>query len=720
MPVNLNRLRKRQKLKHFIYTFMNSYNTETAADKTMRSQYVPRNLKLKLMEELNDCKEDRSRIEDISDMGLYIHAACNEIVYYHSITGFLIKWILSAYVASSEIKNICQRLIVDVGKITDEDIRFILSKYRYDRELKAEGRQPRESIDSLMSMFRDKKHSPEKSILQYYGSSMWFRIIRVTLRNSINIFNGTYGSVFDNSSRSDNGGTAAGDENRDNVAGGGLSSDDTPLPADTSDLYRDFMDRKAVFLRMSEETNCARLRDIVDDTMLESSRSSSTSDDVRNVSNEYNGLDFKSQRTSVVNNDGFGNNNVHWVGSVVEGRKGAVQRNHTTPINTGNTAFDMYDFESGGGDNNDDNKKDDLSVDWMTDRGNVGLPLLNDEQNYKGDDSVASYNHYKLLEHSLRRESNGQKTNGFATISEAITTSDCQNNKLTTRSYVHSYLNDLPVADDEEDRLNDLEVANIFARSESLRNSVCGDDISDVGYEGTEEFNELIDETRGEAYRYEHSSRHSATDTVFGGYGDDNQREARDVVSKNKIEPEAGSDVESLVLVVEKNITPFCSDAIVTGSSPSPTVDEYNSSSPAPLLTPVPSLSPSSPSQPSLWSPQDFDFAMQRDGNDDVENIDHDKEDAQLAQLQFSVPLTTHCYQDVSEEKCNDFGEYLGDDFFKNISNTRGSWVVTEYGILSNFFDMIDLESRGKQEIDSTDINRGTTIVEINEEGLTK
>lgn len=197
MPVNINKLKSRQKIKHFVYTFMNSYGTETAADKTMRSEFVPKNLQLKLMEELNKSDNDRNRIEDISDMGLYIHSSCSELGYYHSITSSAVKWVISMYVDSHEIKRIFDVIIADVGKITDSDIKFILSKYKYDQELKASGFEPTESVDSIMSIFREKEYDPTKTMLNYYGSSIWFRIMRVTMKNSINMFNGTYGNLFE-------------------------------------------------------------------------------------------------------------------------------------------------------------------------------------------------------------------------------------------------------------------------------------------------------------------------------------------------------------------------------------------------------------------------------------------------------------------------------------------------------------------------------------------
>lgn len=268
MPVNINKLKSRQKFKHFVYTFMNSYGTETAADKTMRSEFVPKNLKLKLMEELNKSDNDRNRIEDISDMGLYIHSSCSELGYYHSITSSAIKWAIAMYVDSNEIKRIFDVIIADVGKITDSDIKFILSKYKYDQELKASGFEPTESVDSIMSIFREKEYDPTKTMLNYYGSSIWFRIMRVTMKNSINMFNGTYGNLFE--TREDNNSNDTENSTSDNNNGSTSNKD--------SDLYKEFINKKDSFLRMSEENNRHKLNKIISETNVEEDGDSDDND----------------------------------------------------------------------------------------------------------------------------------------------------------------------------------------------------------------------------------------------------------------------------------------------------------------------------------------------------------------------------------------------------------------------------------------------------------
>lgn len=265
MPVDIERVRRRQTLKHFMYTFMSGYETETAAAETIRSAYVPTNLKRQLMNELNRPNNDRRRIEEISSMGMYIHASCSEIMYYHSISGGVARWIVTMYVDSPVARGIFEQLVNDVSRITDDDVRFILSKYQYDQELRDAGREPKESVDSLMSLLGEQTHSPDKSLLRYYGNTVWHRMLRTALKKSVNIFSGSYGTLFDARSRDELGGAGGVDTS---------ASDPGHTVEPDSDIYREFSDKRDVFMRMSERRNGERIEEIIRTTTLDDINSS--------------------------------------------------------------------------------------------------------------------------------------------------------------------------------------------------------------------------------------------------------------------------------------------------------------------------------------------------------------------------------------------------------------------------------------------------------------
>lgn len=368
MPVNINKLKSRQKIKHFVYTFMNSYGTETAADKTMRSEFVPKNLKLKLMEELNKSDNDRNRIEDISDMGLYIHSSCSELGYYHSITSSAIKWAIAMYVDSNEIKRIFDVIIADVGKITDSDIKFILSKYKYDQELKASGFEPTESVDSIMSIFREKEYDPTKTMLNYYGSSIWFRIMRVTMKNSINMFNGTYGNLFE--TREDNNSNDMENSTGDNNNGSTTNKD--------ADLYREFINKKDSFLRMSEENNRHKLNKIISETNVEEDGDSDDYDDDNGNDDDDDNNDKNIYSNNNVDQT-FNNYNVNENSNIdnieiIENVKNDVKTNYKQNFNY-NVDTDDYDdssYASGSGNVNINKTKVNRKLIFDNNEDNIG------------------------------------------------------------------------------------------------------------------------------------------------------------------------------------------------------------------------------------------------------------------------------------------------------------------------------------------------------------
>lgn len=369
MPVNINKLKSRQKIKHFVYTFMNSYGTETAADKTMRSEFVPKNLKLKLMEELNKSDNDRNRIEDISDMGLYIHSSCSELGYYHSITSSAIKWAIAMYVDSNEIKRIFDVIIADVGKITDSDIKFILSKYKYDQELKASGFEPTESVDSIMSIFREKEYDPTKTMLNYYGSSIWFRIMRVTMKNSINMFNGTYGNLFE--TREDNNSNDMENSTGDNNNGSTTNKD--------ADLYREFINKKDSFLRMSEENNRHKLNKIISETNVEEDGDSDDDDDDNNGNDDDDDDNDKNIYSNNNVDQTFNNYNVNENSNIdnieiIENVKNDVKTNYKQNFNY-NVDTDDYDdssYASGSGNVNINKTKVNRKLIFDNNEDNIG------------------------------------------------------------------------------------------------------------------------------------------------------------------------------------------------------------------------------------------------------------------------------------------------------------------------------------------------------------
>lgn len=193
---------RHQTLSHFIHTFIKNYDRESAADRTMRSRYVPTNIKTQLLAAVRECESqtnDSVKISSIADMGLYIDASCNEIVYYHSITSSVLQWTLSLYVHDAHIKNIIKTVLDDMGRIGDEDIQFILEKYKYNEELKMAGTPMSVSgVDSLLSFLRPKKFQPTVSYYSYYTQSMMLKLARSMLQNSAMFLNN---DVFNAASR---------------------------------------------------------------------------------------------------------------------------------------------------------------------------------------------------------------------------------------------------------------------------------------------------------------------------------------------------------------------------------------------------------------------------------------------------------------------------------------------------------------------------------------
>src|SRR5436190_11915460 len=120
MTINMKRAAQRQTINHFIYTFMKDYDTEKAADRTMKSKYVPQNIKTQLVSAMSRCDiGDRSQIERVAQLGMYIDSSCNELVYYNTLSTSIIRWSLSLYIDSAEIKRVFQVVMEDVGRICD-------------------------------------------------------------------------------------------------------------------------------------------------------------------------------------------------------------------------------------------------------------------------------------------------------------------------------------------------------------------------------------------------------------------------------------------------------------------------------------------------------------------------------------------------------------------------------------------------------------------------
>lgn len=239
---------RRQTIKHFIHTFMKDYDTEKAADKTMKSKYVPTNLKTQLVAAMSQCDpSDNRRIERVARLGMFIDTSCNELIYYNTITTAIMRWTVSLYIDSTEIKHIFEVIMEDVGRICDEDVQFIMEKYRYLEETDA--LTAGESNEcSLMSFLRPRKHSPDMSLIRYYGHSLWLKVLRAVLRNSINMFDSnSFSSVFTGllNSGSDDNLNNGGDN--DEVAAG--------LSSESRALYKEFRENRTQWLKAVARSN---------------------------------------------------------------------------------------------------------------------------------------------------------------------------------------------------------------------------------------------------------------------------------------------------------------------------------------------------------------------------------------------------------------------------------------------------------------------------------
>lgn len=216
MVVETEAALRQQTLSHFIHTFIRNYDRESAADRTMRSQYVPRNIKLQLLAAIRDCRvgsgDDTVKISGIADMGLFIDASCNEIVYYHSITSSVLQWTLSLYVHDAHVRNVIKTVLDDMGRIGDDDVQFILEKYRYNEERRLAGDPlDRTGVDRVLSFLKPKKFQPGVSYFSYYTQSVMLKLARSLLQNSAVFLNGggrgaaeTAESAYRATSRNDN------------------------------------------------------------------------------------------------------------------------------------------------------------------------------------------------------------------------------------------------------------------------------------------------------------------------------------------------------------------------------------------------------------------------------------------------------------------------------------------------------------------------------------
>lgn len=194
MVVDTESAVRHQTLSHFIHTFIRNYDRESAADRTMRSQYVPRNIKVQLLAAVRECGNDGEgtvKISSIADMGLFIDSSCNEIAYYHSITSSVLQWTMSLYVHDARVKNIIKTVLDDMGRIGDEDIQFILEKYRYNEERRLAGLRTEDTgIDKVLSILKPKKFQPSVSYFSYYSQSVMLKLARSLLQNSALFLNG--------------------------------------------------------------------------------------------------------------------------------------------------------------------------------------------------------------------------------------------------------------------------------------------------------------------------------------------------------------------------------------------------------------------------------------------------------------------------------------------------------------------------------------------------
>lgn len=199
MVVETESALRNQTLSHFIHTFIRNYDRQSAADRTMRSKYVPINIKRQLLAAISACERNEEdaagslKISSIAYMGLFIDASCDEIAYYHSVTSSVLQWTVSLYVSDTHVKRIIKTVLDDMGRIGDDDIQFILEKYRVNEEYRSAGRPVDggvPGVDKLLSFLKPTKCSPTSSYLSYYSQSVMLKLARSLLRNSSVFLNG--------------------------------------------------------------------------------------------------------------------------------------------------------------------------------------------------------------------------------------------------------------------------------------------------------------------------------------------------------------------------------------------------------------------------------------------------------------------------------------------------------------------------------------------------
>lgn len=254
MTVNMKQAVGRQTISHFLYTFMKDYDTEKAADRTMKSKYVPYNLKTQLVSAMSRCDaDDRSRIERVARLGMFIDNSCNELVYYNTVMTVVTRWTLSMYVDSDEVKRVFEVIMADVGCVCDSDIQFIMEKYHYLEERDAQFGSSFSACETgLAGLLKAKKYSPDTSLIRYYGQSLWLKILKALLRNSVKAFHtDSFGSVFT--------GLVVGEQDgRDE----GVSPHENGLDDESKALYKEFHDKRKEWFKTMAKVNSEKLEDL--------------------------------------------------------------------------------------------------------------------------------------------------------------------------------------------------------------------------------------------------------------------------------------------------------------------------------------------------------------------------------------------------------------------------------------------------------------------------
>lgn len=247
MTVNMKQAVGRQTINHFLHTFMKDYDTEKAADRTMKSKYVPRNIKTQLVSAMSRCDSgDRSAIERVARLGMFIDSSCNELVYYNTVVTAVTRWTLSLYVEPANVKRVFEIIMDDVGRICEDDIQFIIEKYQYLEERDGSGT----GANGLAGLLKAKKCRPDTPLIRYYGQSLWFKILRALLRNSVKMFNtDSFGSMF------------AGLVGQDGQNGGGDGdSDVNGLDEESKAMYDEFRVNRQEWLKSMAKINSEKLQ----------------------------------------------------------------------------------------------------------------------------------------------------------------------------------------------------------------------------------------------------------------------------------------------------------------------------------------------------------------------------------------------------------------------------------------------------------------------------